>query len=145
MGSGTGSEVTVPPVKTVRSARQQHSELKSYRGSVGGSSFCRLSPPPDAPLLSLTNMLIFLHVLILFLWMSWCLRLLSCGVTDGYLLYMCWTIVTMHSTSSNRSQLFKSFITLALSLSFSLAGAKRDKKKRKCYLFPPRAAFLFCV
>lgn len=45
------------------------------------------------------------------------LRLLSCGVINGYLLYMCWTIVTMHSTSTVTTRSPSSF-------SRSLAGAK---------------------
>lgn len=43
---------------------------------------------------------VFLFFHVLFLWMSWCLRLLSRGSTDGYLLYSCWTVVTMHRTSN---------------------------------------------
>lgn len=42
----------------------------------------------------------FIFLLVLFLWVSWCLRLLSRGFTDGYLLYTCWTVVTMRCTSS---------------------------------------------
>lgn len=64
----------------------------------GNPTVCKLAPPLST----------FLHAFYSFSVDVTLLSFLSCGVTNGYLLNMCWTLVTMHSTwekshSSNSS------------------------------------------
>lgn len=65
------------------------------------------------------------------------------GFTDGYLLYTCRTVATTH-LYVDLAATPESFITLSLSL--SLAGAKRVKKeKKKEMLLFFQVAFLYSV